>query len=251
MPIAPVGLGDQMRYDGPTVVPPVTTDQTAPRDTFPRCHTDNSAESKWTAAIVCGLIVAVMLGMSFAAVPFYGWFCRATGLGGTTQVSKVMPGEVLSRKLIVRLDANLSGGLPWKFEPEQNSVEARIGEVVTVLFTVTNESPHETVGQAAYNVVPLTVGAYFEKVNCFCFAEQRLKAGERREMTVVFYVDPALAHDSEQDDLNTITLSYTMYPVRPPRDQAAADQRRANLDSPDLQTGSGQHGPAIAALVAR
>ena len=167
-------------------------------------------------AAACGAFVAVMVGMAYAAVPLYSWFCRTTGFGGTPQVATAAPGGVLGRKLNVRFDANVTGGLPWKFEPEQNSVEVRLGQVVTVLFTVTNQSARETVGQASYNVSPPTVGQYFSKINCFCFTEQRLKPGERREMTVVFFVDPELAKNAEDDDLNTITLSYTMYPVREP-----------------------------------
>ena len=120
-------------------------------------------------------------------------------------------------------DANVTGGLPWKFEPEQNSVEVKLGEVVTVLFTVTNQSARETVGQASYNVAPPTVGQYFSKINCFCFTEQRLRSGEQREMTVVFFVDPAIMKDSEQDDLDAITLSYTMYPVRQPETPRVED----------------------------
>jgi cytochrome c oxidase assembly protein subunit 11 len=168
-------------------------------------------------AAACGAFVAFMVGMAYAAVPLYSWFCQATGFGGTTQVAKAAPSEVLERKLSVRFDANVTGGLPWKFEPEQNSVDVKLGQVVTVLFTVTNQSARETVGQASYNVSPPTIGQYFSKINCFCFTEQRLKAGERREMTVVFFVDPELAKNSEDDDLNTITLSYTMYPVREPQ----------------------------------
>jgi cytochrome c oxidase assembly protein subunit 11 len=164
----------------------------------------------------CVIFVAAMVGMAYAAVPLYSWFCRTTGFGGTTQVAAAGPAVVLERKLSVRFDANVTGGLPWKFAPEQNSVEVKLGQVVTVLFTVTNESARETVGQASYNVSPPTVGQYFSKINCFCFTEQRLKPGERREMTVVFFVDPELAKDSDDDDLNTITLSYTMYPVREP-----------------------------------
>ena len=162
----------------------------------------------------CGMFVAAMLGLAYASVPFYNWFCRTTGYGGTTQVAKAAPNEVLAREITVRFDSNVSGGLPWKFEPEQNSIDVRLGQVVTVLFSVTNESARETVGQASYNVSPPTVGSYFDKLNCFCFTEQRFKPGERRDMAVVFYVDPALAKDAEQDDLNTITLSYTMYPAR-------------------------------------
>lgn len=179
-------------------------------------------------AAACGVFVAVMVGMAYAAVPLYSWFCRTTGFGGTTQVATAAPGEVLQRKLSVRFDANVTGGLPWRFAPEQNSVDVRLGEVVTVLFTVTNESARETAGQASYNVSPPTVGQYFSKINCFCFTEQRLKAGETREMTVVFYVDPALVKDSDQDDLNTITLSYTFYRLREP-DQPVAEAPKKNL----------------------
>jgi cytochrome c oxidase assembly protein subunit 11 len=164
----------------------------------------------------CGAFAAVMVGMAFASVPLYNWFCRTTGFAGTTQVASVGPAGVLDRKIEVRFDANVSNGLPWRFEPEVTSVSARIGDVVTINYVVVNESARETVGQASYNVSPPTVGAYFSKINCFCFTEQRLQPGERREMPVVFFVDPALAKDSEHDDLTTITLSYTMYPVRQP-----------------------------------
>jgi cytochrome c oxidase assembly protein subunit 11 len=167
-------------------------------------------------AACCGVFVAAMVGAAYAAVPFYNWFCRATGFAGTPQIASVAPSHVLERKIKVRFDANISGGLPWRFEPEQNEIEVRIGEVVTVVYKVVNESARETVGLASYNVSPPTVGGYFTKINCFCFSEQRLKAREVRDMTVVFFVDPALAKDTEQDGLNTITLSYTMYPVRQP-----------------------------------
>jgi cytochrome c oxidase assembly protein subunit 11 len=167
-------------------------------------------------AAACGAFVAVMVGAAYAAVPFYNWFCRTTGFGGTPQVAAAAPAHVMDRKLKVRFDANTAGGLPWRFEPEQGSIEVRVGEVVTVSYKVVNESARETVGVASYNVAPPTVGAYFSKINCFCFTEQRLKAGESRDMTVVFFVDPALAKDAEQDGLDTITLSYTMYSVRQP-----------------------------------
>jgi cytochrome c oxidase assembly protein subunit 11 len=175
-------------------------------------------------AAACGVFVAVMVGAAYAAVPLYSWFCRTTGFGGTTQVASAAPGEVLGRKMTVRFDANVGTGLPWKFAPEQNSIEVRLGEVVTVLYTVTNMTARETAGQASYNVTPPTTGAYFQKINCFCFTEQRMKAGETREMPVVFYVDPALAKDAEQNGLNTITLSYTFYPLRE-REQPVADAR--------------------------
>jgi len=177
----------------------------------------NSPRRDLHIAAACAAFVAVMVGMAYAAVPLYDWFCRTTGFAGTTQVAKAAPAEVLARRIQVRLDSNVSAGLPWKFEPEQNTVEVRLGEVVTVYYSVTNLAARETIGQASYNVTPLAIGAYFQKINCFCFTEQRMMPGERREMAVVFYVDPAMAKDAEQDDLSVITLSYTFYPTKEPR----------------------------------
>jgi cytochrome c oxidase assembly protein subunit 11 len=185
-------------------------------------------------AAICGFVVVLMVGASYAAVPFYNWFCRATGFNGTTQVATSAPSAApLQRRIAVRFDSNVAGGLPWKFEPEQTEIEVNIGQVVTVFYTVTNQSARTTTGQAAYNVAPLTVGAYFQKINCFCFTEQTMAAGEKREMPVVFYVDPAIVKDSDNDGLNTITLSYTFYPVRDPVSKPVAagdgDKRKGNL----------------------
>jgi cytochrome c oxidase assembly protein subunit 11 len=185
-------------------------------------------------AAICGLVVVLMVGASYAAVPFYNWFCRATGFNGTTQVATAAPASgPIGRKISVRFDSNVAGGLPWKFEPEQTEIEVRIGEVVTVYYTVTNQSARETTGQAAYNVAPLTVGKYFEKINCFCFTEQTMAPGEKREMPVVFYVDPSILNDNDNATLNTITLSYTFYPVRDPAPKPVAasenDRRKGNL----------------------
>src|SRR5437764_5051741 len=182
----------------------------------------------------CGAVVVLMVGASYAAVPFYNWFCRATGFNGTTQVATAAPSSApLTRRIAVRFDSNVAGGRPWKFQPEQTEIEVAIGQVVTVYYTVTNQSARTTAGQAAYNVAPLTVGAYFQKINCFCFTEQTMAPGETREMPVVFYVDPALAADAEQDGLNTITLSYTFYPVRDvapkPLASGEADKRKGAL----------------------
>jgi cytochrome c oxidase assembly protein subunit 11 len=185
-------------------------------------------------AAICGFVVVLMVGASYAAVPFYNWFCRATGFNGTTQVATAAPAFApLARKIAVRFDSNVAGGLPWKFEPEQTEIEIRIGEVVTVYYTVTNQSARSTTGQAAYNVAPLTVGKYFQKINCFCFTEQTMAPGEVRQMPVVFYVDPSVVEDSDNDGLNTITLSYTFYPVREPAAKPLAarepDKAKGNL----------------------
>ena len=173
-------------------------------------------------AFLCGGLVAAMVGLSFAAVPFYSWFCSATGYGGTTQVATALPTHVSDRTITVRFDSNVAAGLPWRFEPERRTIEVKLGEVVTVYYKVTNEAARVTAGQAGYNVSPSTVGLYFEKINCFCFTEQTMKPGEKRDMAVVFYVDPKLVEDSEQDNVKLITLSYTFYPVRVP-DQAAVE----------------------------
>jgi cytochrome c oxidase assembly protein subunit 11 len=185
-------------------------------------------------ASICGFVVVLMVGASYAAVPFYNWFCRATGFNGTTQVATSGPSSApLARKIAIRFDSNVAPGLPWKFEPEQTEIEVRIGEVVTVFYTVTNQAARTTTGQAAYNVAPLTVGKYFEKINCFCFTEQTMAPGEKREMPVVFYVDPSIVNESDNDGLNTITLSYTFYPVRDPASKPLAatepDKVKGNL----------------------
>ena len=185
-------------------------------------------------AASCGAVVGLMVAASYAAVPFYNWFCRTTGFNGTTQVATSVPSDApLARTIAVSFDSNVAPGLPWKFEAEQTTIDVKIGQVVTVYYTVTNQSARTTTGQAAYNVAPLTVGAYFQKINCFCFTEQTMAPGEKRDMPVVFYVDPSLADDRDNDGLSTITLSYTFYQVRDPVVKPLAagedDKRKGNL----------------------
>ncbi len=183
-------------------------------------------------AAVCGVFVACMVGAAFAAVPFYSWFCRTTGFGGTPLVAEKSAGPVhaLGRAVYIRFDSNVAPGLPWVFEPEQNEIKLHIGEVATVHYRVINEAARTITAQAAYNVSPPTVGAYFTKINCFCFTRQTMKPGETREMTVVFYVDPSIVKDHDQDDLNTITLSYTFYrQPEPAAPVADASDRNSKL----------------------
>jgi cytochrome c oxidase assembly protein subunit 11 len=191
-------------------------------------------KSDLVVAFACGAFVALMVGVSYAAVPLYSWFCRTTGFGGTTQVAtSAPPAEIAGRTITVRFDSNVAPGLPWRFEPERRTIDVKLGQVVTVYYSVTNESARTTTAQAGYNVTPPTVGIYFEKINCFCFTEQTMKPGEKREMAVVFYVDPSIAADHENDSLNTITLSYTFYPVREQATKPVAadegDKRKDNL----------------------
>ena len=186
-----------------------------------------------TVATICGAVVALMIGAAYASVPFYNWFCRTTGYAGTTQVSEKAPDHVLGRTLTIRFDSNVAPGLPWKFEPEENEINVRIGEVTTAHYKVTNMAAREITAQAGYNVSPPQIGGYFNKINCFCFTQQTMKPGETREMTVVFYVDPSIAKDSDQDDLNTITLSYTFYRIPNPEKPVAQvpqdDPKSSNL----------------------
>jgi cytochrome c oxidase assembly protein subunit 11 len=176
----------------------------------------------FAVAFLCGGFAALMVGAAYAAVPLYSWFCRTTGFGGTTQVTNALPTRESARKITVRFDSNVAAGLPWLFEPERRTIDVRLGQVVTIYYKVVNESARVTIGQAGYNVSPPTVGSYFEKINCFCFTTQTMKPSETRDMAVVFYVDPKLAKDSDQDQLSTITLSYTFYPLRESDEPVAA-----------------------------
>jgi cytochrome c oxidase assembly protein subunit 11 len=207
---------DGQRSDEGGVAPrPVTADLLS-SDRSPAAAIRRPTADYWVAA-GCGVFVAAMVGAAYAAVPLYTWFCRTTGFGGMPQIVSVAPGGISDRHVTVRFDANMGPGLPWRFEPERTAIDLRLGQVVTVYYRVTNLSDRDTDGQATYNVTPTTVGGYFDKINCFCFTEQHLAPHEKREMAVVFYVDPELTKDSEEDDLNTITLSYTFYPLRAPK----------------------------------
>jgi cytochrome c oxidase assembly protein subunit 11 len=187
----------------------------------PRNETKRLRRQMLTAA-ACGVFVAAMVGAAYAAVPLYNWFCRTTGFAGTPQIAQEAPAHMLGRTIAVRFDSNVAAGLPWKFEPEQNEIRLRIGEVATVHYKVINQAARSITAQASYNVSPPQIGAYFDKINCFCFTQQTMKPGETREMTVVFYVDPAIVKDHEQDALDSITLSYTFYRL-PEQDRSVAE----------------------------
>lgn len=164
-----------------------------------------------STALFAGAVVLGMLALSFAAVPLYRLFCAATGYGGTTQVANAAPTELGRRSLTVNFDSNVAPGLPWRFAPQVSSVRARTGETVTVFYTVTNLSDAPTVGVAAYNVSPDQTGAYFNKLACFCFAEQTLGPRETVEWPVVFFLDPALETDETMARVDGVTLSYTFF----------------------------------------
>ncbi|WP_425284368.1 cytochrome c oxidase assembly protein [Methylocapsa palsarum] len=157
----------------------------------------------------------LMLGLSFASAPLYRMYCAATGFGGTTQVAKTAPSTRGLRDFTVRFDANVAPGLTWRFEPETPEIKLRTGETATIFYRVTNMSDHETSAQAMYNVSPESAGAYFDKISCFCFAEQTLGPRETMEMPVVFFLDPAIENDQGMRDVHSVTLSYTFFAAKP------------------------------------
>jgi cytochrome c oxidase assembly protein subunit 11 len=161
---------------------------------------------------ILAVLGAFMLGLAFAAVPLYRMFCEATGFAGTTQRADRAPGAVAGQ-VKVQFDANVHPGLPWRFEPEQTSVEVAPGAQTKIFYRAQNLSARAIVGQAVYNVSPDTVGKYFKKIQCFCFSEQTLQPGQKVDMPVVFFVDPAIEKDPDTKDVHEITLSYTFYPV--------------------------------------
>ena len=164
-----------------------------------------------TVALVAGGVALAMIGVSYAAVPLYFAFCRATGFAGTTQVAEKASGERGQRTLKVRFDANVAPGLDWSFEPEQDSIEVRTGQTATVFFRFRNRSDRETIAHAVYNVTPEQSGAWFNKVSCFCFTAQRLGPHESAEIPVVFFLDPRLEQDRDMIVVREITLSYTLF----------------------------------------
>jgi cytochrome c oxidase assembly protein subunit 11 len=171
-------------------------------------------------------LVAGMVGMSYAAVPLYRLFCEVTGYGGTTQRALAGADRTLDREVVVRFDANVSG-LPWAFRPEVPEMHVRLGETALVSFVAENTGDVATVGTAIFNVQPSIAGVHFNKIECFCFVEQTLQAGERIEMPVQFFISPEFAEDRGVRAVRTLTLSYTFFPAEgqgQPVAQASGDE---------------------------
>jgi cytochrome c oxidase assembly protein subunit 11 len=176
----------------------------------------NQQNARANRRIVTACLVAfcAMVGVSFASVPLYRIFCQATGFAGTTRVAKAAP-DMVGRKageIYVRFDANVSPELPWKFEPLQRVIKVKLGEPVLAHFRATNEGDKDLTGTATFNVTPDAAGYFFNKIQCFCFTEQKLAAGQTIDMPVTFFVDPGIASDIEGKTVTTITLSYTFFP---------------------------------------
>lgn len=177
--------------------------------------------NRTVAAAVIGCLV-LMIGASYAAVPLYRIFCQVTGYGGTTQRAEGNANGVIDRVVTVRFDANVNNALPWRFGPEKRSVTLRMGETMQVAYLAENLGSGPTVGTSVFNVTPLEAGAYFNKVECFCFTETTLEPGGTLEMPVVFFVDPAIVDDPGMKNFDTITLSYTFFAHEAEKPVAAA-----------------------------
>ena len=175
--------------------------------------------AKLRTGFIMLLVAAGALALGFASVPRYRLVCQASGWNGTVQerLNAVAPGAVAGRFVNVRFDANTAPDLPWTFEPDQRVTRVAVGARQMVFFTAVNNSDHAITGSAAFNVSPPQAGAYFVKIQCFCFTEQTLKPHERVRMPVVFYVDPGFAKDPDAGQIDEITLSYTFYPVAKPK----------------------------------
>ncbi|KAK9811383.1 hypothetical protein WJX72_002970 [[Myrmecia] bisecta] len=167
-----------------------------------------------------------MIGLTYASVPLYRMFCQATGFGGTVQQGKTVEEKLrereqnhdaalekaaAEREITVSFNADVSDGMPWKFVPTQRSVSLRPGQSTLAFYTAHNLSDKAITGVSTYNVAPQQAGVYFNKIQCFCFEEQKLRPGEKIDMPVFFYVDPEFATDPRMKDVRHLTLSYTFF----------------------------------------
>jgi cytochrome c oxidase assembly protein subunit 11 len=180
---------------------------------------DKNTRTLFSLAVIVGL----MVGVSFACVPLYTLFCRVTGFGGTTQRVTTAPTHKNNRYITVSFDSNVDSSLPWDFVPEVKNMSLKLGEVATVRYRAHNLSNKTLVGTATFNVQPDIAGAYFDKIQCFCFTKQIIKGGETVELPVQFYIDPTLADDLQNDQTKNITLSYTFF--------LSKDQGKVSLSS--------------------
>ena len=162
-----------------------------------------------TSILLAGIFV-LMLGLSFAAVPLYDLFCRVTGFGGTTQVSKEAPKIIIDKKISVRFDTNINN-LPWNFKAEKNVYVIKPGQVTRAEFLVENYSNAVTYGVASFNVSPSSFGQYFNKLGCFCFEKQKLEPGEKAKYILTFYLDPEMVNNSQTKNIEDVTMSYTFF----------------------------------------
>ena len=172
---------------------------------------DPATRRNRNVAIICATTFFGMIGAAFAAVPAYKAFCQATGYDGTVSRAQAAPDKVLAKTITVRFDAN-TRDLPWDFTAEQTAQPVKLGETKLAFFKVTNHADHPITARAIFNVVPEQAGAYFRKLQCFCFSDQTIGAGQTVEMPVLYFVDPKYAQDFETKGQKEVTLSYTFFP---------------------------------------
>ena len=180
-----------------------------PTDSSPRVGARNAR-----LALICGAIFFCMVGVAFAAVPFYKAFCQATGFNGTVRRVARVDAVATGRTVVVHFDTNVRG-LPWTFTPDVESQTTEVGESKLAFFKVTNTGSTPLTGRAVYNVTPESVGAYFSKLQCFCFQAETIPAGKTVEFPVVYFVDPRFGTDDDTRGISQITLSYTFFPAQP------------------------------------
>ena len=205
----------------------------APTHTLPQ----RTQRSNRLVAALCLAFFGSMIGVAYAAVPLYQLFCQMTGYGGTTQRVEQYSDRILDRRIKIRFDANVSGGLPWDFQPVQRVIDIRIGETAQASYRATNLFNGPAAGRATFNVTPEIAGSYFNKVECFCFTDTELKPGETMEMPVVFYVDPDIVDQPELTNVETITLSYTFFPIDAAEPVASAPKAVEGADVTDAGLG--------------
>ncbi len=170
-----------------------------------------------TVVMLVGVVV-LMGGLAWASVPFYNWFCKVTGFGGTTSVAEAGADQVLDQTIRIRFDASKDRDMPWEFRPVAHEMTLKIGETGLAFYEAYNPTDRVVAGRASYNVFPYSAGGYFSKIACFCFDEQVLQPGERVQMPVTFFVDPDIVNDREAKFAHTITLSYTFHEIDLPED---------------------------------
>ncbi|MBT4879406.1 MAG: cytochrome c oxidase assembly protein [Alphaproteobacteria bacterium] len=173
-----------------------------------------SQKKKKHTGIILGVLAVGMLGMAYASVPLYRIFCQKTGYGGTTQVAPTLPDVITNRLVTVRFNADVNRDLPWEFKPLQKEVTVRAGEQGFALYRAKNKTDKAIYGMSTYNVTPDKAGVYFNKVECFCFIEQKLEAHQEVDMPVLFFIDPEIENDPKMKDVKSITLSYTFFRLR-------------------------------------
>jgi len=200
----------------------------------PHLSTDQrAARANRVVMLCCAGVFFGMIGLAYASVPLYRIFCQVTGDGGTTQKVESAEGiKVVDRPIKVRFDGNVGAGLKWSFKPNQTEVTLKLGEVATTSFHVRNNESHPVSATAAFNVTPESMGAYFSKLNCFCFSEQTLQPGEEADLSVTFYVDPAMLDDINSSSLHAVTLSYTFFPDEKPNKPVAAAEPLPGASKP-------------------